>query len=371
MKFSKEDTLAVKGIAILLMFFHHNFLKMERFETYVIDGRPFSPETIVYLSQFCKICVGMFVFLSAYGMTLSFQKKSMDYTLTRKETIELTMRRYFKLMFGYWFIFILVQLFAVFYDPQRILSKYGGEGKIAFIGKFGLDMLGLSDLFGTPKFIPTWWYMSLAIVMIFVMPILLGGYRRFGGAVLAGLAVLLPKALGLDETDLVRWLLCIVLGIWFADKDILVRLKQWQITDNKYFSKGCKFILGTLGLYLLVVLRQSVFGADYMFLLDGIVPTYVIWYSYEFITGIRYVRNVLMFLGKHSMNMFLTHTFIRAVWFDEFIYSWKYVGLIMLALTVTSLMLSIVIEELKKLVRYRTWTGKLTEKLVNFMVETV
>lgn len=364
--FSKEDTLAVKGIAILLMFYHHCFLKMERFENYTISSLIFSDAQIVYLAQFCKICVGMFVFLSAYGMTFSYRKKSLEYDLSRKECTAITMRRYLKMMSGYWFIFVLVQIFAFFYDRERILYKYSG-GLWAGGGKFFLDMIGLSDLFGTSKFIPTWWYMSLAIVLIFVMPFLLRGYAKIGG-LMVPLAVLLPRALHLqwDKSDLLRWMLCIILGIWFADRNIFERIMEWKLSQKKAVRVGI-FLLSVIGLLVCIKVRQSVFGEEFLDIMDGVVPAYVIVFCYLYIIQIKYLRQVLMFLGKHSMNMFLTHTFLRAVWLDKFIYAWNNVVLIVLVLTLTSLALSIVIEFLKKILHYNTLTEQAVQRVVTYI----
>lgn len=48
--------------------------------------------------------------------------------------------------------------------------------------------------------------------------------------------------------------------------------------------------------------------------------------------------------GKHSMSVFLTHTFIYYYFFTDFIYSFRYVPLIWLVLFVTSMILAIVLD---------------------------
>ena len=55
----------------------------------------------------------------------------------------------------------------------------------------------------------------------------------------------------------------------------------------------------------------------------------------------------LAFVGKHSMNMYLIHTFIFGYFFHDFIYSFKYPILIFIVLLIVSLLLSIAIEFLK------------------------
>ena len=60
MKFSKDDTLCMKGIAILILFFHHNYLGPDRWLNSPISFYPFSQSQIMYIAKFLKICVGIF-----------------------------------------------------------------------------------------------------------------------------------------------------------------------------------------------------------------------------------------------------------------------------------------------------------------------
>ncbi|MCM1232538.1 MAG: hypothetical protein NC489_20635 [Ruminococcus flavefaciens] len=71
--FSKNDSLICKGVAILLMLFHHMYTSVDRFEDYVINFKPFSQDFIVNIANYDKICVGIYVFISAYGLTLAYE----------------------------------------------------------------------------------------------------------------------------------------------------------------------------------------------------------------------------------------------------------------------------------------------------------
>ena len=78
---------------------------------------------------------------------------------------------------------------------------------------------------------------------------------------------------------------------------------------------------------------------------------------------IKYINDILMYLGKHSMNIFLIHTFIRAHYLNTFTYSFKYPALIVLVLLVFSLILSIIIEAMKKYSGYNKLVEKIREKI--------
>lgn len=71
--FSKTDTSKVKGIAIIMMIFHHCFLSAARYKGQIVLFMPFSEEFINDFALSMKICVAIFTFLSACGMTLSYK----------------------------------------------------------------------------------------------------------------------------------------------------------------------------------------------------------------------------------------------------------------------------------------------------------
>ncbi len=68
MELSKSDTTAIKGIAILLMLWHHLFLN-----------------TIAYgilthsLAVVFKVCVALFLFVSGYGLTKQYSQLEKPY----------------------------------------------------------------------------------------------------------------------------------------------------------------------------------------------------------------------------------------------------------------------------------------------------
>lgn len=71
------------------------------------------------------------------------------------------------------------------------------------------------------------------------------------------------------------------------------------------------------------------------------------------------VSKVLSFIGKHSMNIFLFHTFIFGLWFSSFIYSTRNPLIIFMLLLVICVLISVVIEMIKKIVGFNRVQGKL------------
>lgn len=353
--FSKEDTLAVKGIAIILMFYHHCFLSAERFEGYEVSFFPL-PETMgIALSHFCKICVAMFVFLSAYGMTVTIKRAFAEEEVSAGRWEEFVMKRYLKLMSGYVFCFMTAVAASALLRPEMLkIYTCGWKGLWTFL----LDLSGLAYFFGADTLVGTWWYMGLAIAMIFAMPLLWQLYKKLGG-VFVILALLMPPFFGIAQNDYWRYLFCIAIGIIAADRDLLVRSAGAVFFGNEKVNFGFKFLTGVALCVLCFFFRRMSGATDYYFLLDGVISFVVIAFCNAFVIHVKGLRQVLMFLGKHSMNMFLLHTLIRVKFFQDFTYSFQSAWLILLVLLIDSLLVSIVVEWLKKVTGYQ----KLTERM--------
>ena len=67
------------------------------------------------------------------------------------------------------------------------------------------------------------------------------------------------------------------------------------------------------------------------------------------------------FLGRHSMNIFFFHAFIYQNWFYDFTYSLRYPALIFLFLLGSTLLFSILVEGLKKLLRFDRLVARLSD----------
>ena len=248
------------------------------------------------------------------------------------------------------------------------LKAYANDNVLNEIQYFILDGLGIASLFGTPTLNGTWWYMSLAIVIIALIPLIIKMYNKYGFIVSSVVIFFVTHTFAIDNFNMTRWIFTVLLGIVAADKNILVRLKNLKLfgIKNTNINKCIKFVINTAILVLLVYLRQKMDDTLFEFK-DGFIPFFVIYYCYEFITPLKYVSNVFAYLGKHSMNIFLLHTFIRSTYFKSFTYSFKYPLIIVLVLLILSLGVSIIFEWVKKIVKYNKIVDKLKEKVDSLM----
>lgn len=370
MKFTKEHTMQMKGIAIIILLFHHCFLNAQRWATvpyeklattkgwgyYPISFAPFSSHTIQYLASFSKICVAMFVFMTGYGMWVSYESQKKKTTMSNY-----IKKRMVTLMTGFLIIFVVTEILAI--PTGRFIEVYGHDFRSVVY--MIIDALGLAKLLGTPLFCLTWWYMSLAIVLIMIFPFVHSIMEKYQWVVVVA-SIIVPRACGFGQsTDLFRYLLAYTLGMYFAQHDLLVRIKE-KFMEQNVAGKLLSLIVSLIGLAVIIKCRQNAWiGWKYLDFWDGFAAMYVIVISYIYILNGKWIVKGLGFLGKHSMNIFLIHSFYRDVFFHEFTYSFYYAWLDYIVLMAISLVTSIVLEWFKKLIRYEKfieWVKRLVTK---------
>lgn len=362
--FSNDNSLALKGIAIIMMMFHHCFRATHLFDDFDVSFFPFSQEFIVDVSLMFKICVSIFVFITGYGLTISLKKKFPDCEWGAKQISFWTINRLIKLLSGFWFVAIISYIVCQFVDG-RTAEIFFDEGVFLGVTKLLIDYLGLTHLFGFTKFNSTWWYMSIAIVFVVVIPALIKLIKKYSFINILLLIMILPRVIGWQYKDnsFISFFMPLFLGVVFAENDLMVKIANFKICSNIYLSKSIKLIVGVLLLYLVyrwyIVLPQKSFWE----IRYGIIPIVIMCFSYEFLLDLPFLKTVLIFLGKHSMNVFLIHTFIRGYYLNEFTYSFKHFAIISLVLLLISLVLSILIELLKKYLKYDLLINKLQNKV--------
>jgi len=143
--FGKYQSDCLKGIAIIMLIAHHCFLGPSRYKgqelIFII------PESVWnYVALFFKICVSLFVFISAYGLTKKMMSlpKDADSQTTHKFIGNMILSRVIRLLGGFIFVFLLVDIFALFYDPGRLAEIYGSVFPLN-MEYYILDMLGLAQ----------------------------------------------------------------------------------------------------------------------------------------------------------------------------------------------------------------------------------
>ena len=334
-EFEQADTQCVKGIAILLLLYYHLF--HVQFENEAMGIRFFIPwEISEKLIGFGNICVAVFLFLSAYGMT----KKLLGREQKLSEMYSYSLKRLLTIIIHFVVMFISVNaLWFHFFDYGRLY----GEGKQGILFML-VDALGFAQICKTPTLCETWWYMEIAIICIVIIPLLVLLVKKAGWKILLP-ALLLPCIISLPK-DFGRYHLVMVLGAVAAKEDWLTRLHATKI------PKVVKVIVCLLLVALSVAIRQNFMVFEtFAYLIDAPIAFLLVYSIYEMIPGKSIPGRVLGFLGKHSMNIYFVHTFFYLILWRDYIYKPKVAILIFFCLLLVSLLYSVLLELMKKLIQ--------------------
>lgn len=351
-QFSKENSLELKGLGIILMFIHHLFLEEENWRGIDVQFLLFSKETVHQIADFNKVCVALFLFVTAYGMTLKFRQAEGR----RGELAHVTTKKYISLLLFFFFVFVFSHILWLIFGKATNLQLYGqGFSKVLF---FLFDATGISPFYGSPMLNVTWWYMPVVFSALLILPVLWKFYKTIG-LLLIPAAMLLPSMFNIPTSYGTSYLLTMTLGICAADKGLIEKISALKLPGG-IFGK-CIKLLCELGLVWILYRQRTSIG--YLALVDGCFAFLAAILVHEFIGKIKGVRWGLRILGKNSMNMFLTHSFIMLYLFPDFIYSFRYSMLIFVVLLIFTLSISYVIEGLKKLCRFYTLHNKVMEKI--------
>lgn len=370
--FSKQDTKVVKGIAIAMLMLHHCFLSVDRFEAFTISFYPLSQGRVINLAEAAKCCVGIFTFLSAYGMTKSYHKMDSELKVSARDCEYMTLHRFVNLFFGFAFAFAVCSI-ASFHIPTcnyTPVDCYMTKGfdelspvPVAWVYML-LDLLGLSKLLGTPYLITTWWYIGLALTLIALMPLFLFLYREIGWVLIPALFLMMCIS-GVDPTEFSKWITIAPVGIFFAQREIFERWKGW-LRGSGIPVRVVHFLALTLLMAVLAKLEIWNFERERSYLamlLDGFMTVSVVGWIFLYLCDLPVVSHVARFFGRHSLNIFLVHNFIRYRWFPDHIYSFRNFALITLVLLLEATALSVAIELVKHFIRYNLLVSKIQKRL--------
>lgn len=365
--FGKDNSLALKGIAIIMLMFHHCFRKASIFKGYSVSFFPLGQNATVEMALAFKICVSIFAFITGYGLMISLKKLNEKYEWTKKEIFNWEVTRLIKTLSGFWIIAIIAYIACQFLDgrTQVIFFK---NGIVYGIIQMIINFFGLSNLFGTAEICSTWWYMSIAVMFIIVIPVFAKLFKKYNYLSILGVVVILPRILGWEyvNSSFISFLFPVLIGMICAEKNLLVKIANFKVINkNNVANKILKFILETALIIILAIIFINLPKEKFWEIRYGIIPFCLICYLYEFFIDLPVLKQVLKFLGKHAMNIFLIHTFLQAYYLKDFIYSFKNFALISIVLLLISLAISIALELIKKLIRYDKIIEKLILKLTN------
>jgi len=316
-KFDVSITNASKGMALMLILWHHLFYE-----------KPEAGLIVFQIALLAKVCVGIYVVLSGYGLAESVKKRGLALGAFYK-------RRLLKLYMNYWLIALIFVPIGAWFMGRTLSSVYGEH---VFQG-FVIQMLGLQMFtWVSYGYNATWWFMSLIIVLYVIFPLVYPLTKKYHLWFLAFTAWLMFVPIPLVND----WIFPFAVGVYLSQKDGFVKLLIWLDKQGKGRFITLLILTACVAWY-----RQNGWLFDST-RADTVFAILLILWTTELVVFSSFAKKALEFIGIHSFNIFLFHTFIYYYYFPDFIYSFKYPVLILAVLLVICLIISVGIESFKK-----------------------
>ncbi len=321
---SVQDTNVLKGLAILLLLCHHLFyVQNGLFDDLHLYGDHY---LVNELGKFSKLCVVLFVFLSGYGLTVQAERKGGISNLREFYTHRLK-----KLLFNYWLIWLIFVPISYFCFDITFEKAYQHNVEFHFV----LDLLGIHGLFYSGKVLcynPTWWFMSCVIVLYMLFPLMYKMMKK--DSLMLILFTLIVSFLPIPFIDVIKFnIVAFSLGMW------MVTVRN---PPPSHTRQGVWLVMLLLLLY--AIDRNA---NKYPLMIDCVLALLIV-ILYQSIEFSEWIKKVMAFLGKHSMNIFLFHTFIFLFWFQYYIYASRNPIIIILTLLAICIPISLILEWIKK-----------------------
>lgn len=328
---SYDCTLVIKGIAILMMVFHHCFAFPSG---YIEIPEYLTNDYLEAVAKSAKLCVCIFAFLTGW-----------TYYRHEDKSVKYSTKKIISFLANYWITIIPIILFANFFCDYKYSIKLLGE----FIPIFHHPLMKYA------------WYAWFYILMLSVFPIfnLIESKKqsiwRHIFFVIILTSILLFSNFIPGCSSFFSWFPCAIVGYFFGKFSILewcierisfkpaicIMLACFLLLASLYLTYIAVWFQPTKDLYLIKILR---FFAAPPFIL-GILILHNIFNTIH-------KRTIIQLLGFHSMNIWFIHCIfhssvtMRVV--QPIVYFWDNPAWIFCITITTSLAISAIIQPMQQ-----------------------
>ena len=340
----------MKGIAIIAMLFHHLYCSIPDWV------EPYRG-CLFWLGDLGKVCVAIFLFCSGYGMAVKYAK-----TDGLKDKAKFLFKRFISFYTNYWIIFLIFVPITVLLFNRPFSAAYGENVNI--IKRLAYDFLGIQ---GFQSYNITWWFNKLIILLWLLFPFIYWIAQKYPLLSLLGsliVAFFWMPVVGWDYYGgLYLYQLSFVIGIVW-------RLTESRLKAIESLLVGKRIIiLPIVSIYLFVVfvfLRMNPVIPHFSgLIIDAFLACSIALLVICFAGEKCLLSTGLSFIGKHSGNIYLIHTFVNVYWNSEWLHTSSLMrhGMNFIVLLGISLLFSVLLELLKEKSGVYAVVKKINEKL--------
>lgn len=345
MELTKEDTLQAKGIAILGMVMLHLFCRL--------DNLPYTPwiwigstPLIYYLGLFGDLCVPIYCFCSGYAHYLLQEKHGSAYRTA-------ILQKLLRFLINYWIVVVL-------FSAIGLLSGNGSTmpGSIrAFLGNVFLYRISYNG---------AWWFVLTYVFLSVLSPAFIAVSNKlhplltiFLSGIIYFVAYLFRFSFQIAMPNVLldwMWQQIILLGTsqFGYTVGMVCRRMHWFAMIRAY-RQGQPKKLVTSAIILLPVAAFVGHCIVQSAIVAPITAAAVLIFLFSIAQPV-WLQRFLLFMGKHSTNIWLVHMFFYLTMFEGFVFVAEYPVLILALMLMVCLCASHLIH----------WLFNAIQKFINF-----
>lgn len=324
---SRQQTTQVKGIAVIFLVMHHCLpfstrqpygLELKSMLPFGFGGLPLYEQ----FGHFGKICVPLFLFLGGYGLFASKVKRTGEDVSILYGFSKTTIRLFTAL----WKVFVFfIPIGLIFFhapgqycEEHYVWNAFSDRSAFAFFSNF---------FAWSTSYNGEWWFFKYYLFCVFLGYVFIEMFQHRKNFYTEVFAVIIweivsahvfpffgahLESYGLSGNPLFEQLFAyntekfwnssmLLMGVVFAKYDIF---GTWRnLLKERLFVE--KKILSVLGLISVFILRMSVLRYG----MDLILVPFFAFCVIVFFEDFKYLSKGAQFVGKHSTNIWLVHTF--------------------------------------------------------------
>ena len=308
--FSREDTKIFKGVAIILMVYHHLFYFPERIGyevSYETIGQIAGVNVTYWLALIGNVCLAMFLFLGGYGTYLSCEKTDKICSVIKQKT--------FNLYQIYWKVLIP---FAVIFWAKGWLN-FALSGRDVFLNLMALKV----------SFCAEWWFLTPYLLLMICYPPFHLFYRKYRHLKADILILFIIDGLVWEQyhiqenTSLVHFrddlwyenakrvmqqMPAFVLGCFFAKYNLLNKLIEVFLKYKISWLIGAEYLI--LWMVIRCLANDIINYPDKIVVYDSFwmpIMAVMVWGVVRLKYAV-WLKQLLRYIGQYSTVIWLTHT---------------------------------------------------------------
>lgn len=337
--FDIRQTNIAKGVAVLILLWHHLF----RYSPKEFVDLIYIKETsfAYFTADFGHVCVAVFLILSGLGLYKSYSslERRSGGKLSVKDQLLFVKNHLLKLMFSFWFIYLIFVPLGMAFG-YSFIDVYQGNPLYML-----LDFFGVAHFFKTPMYNETWWFMSIIILYYLLFPLLMK-LLKLAPEILLGAALFINFAYFIPNVAWARsHFLPFAMGMILAHYNVIERISGPLTAIWK--GAAASLLLTGAGVLFRRYFNNSI-------ALDAMFGLGIVLFSAFVLSRIPVLRKILEEMGIYSSAVFMFHSFLKAYYpaAVDFIYWFKYVPLIFAVTVALCYGIARLLELFKHWIRY-------------------